>query len=817
MTFVSYAQNFEDVLLWRALGDVEAGSYLDIGAQDPEFDSVSLAFYQAGWRGIHVEPTPAYAARLREERPDEVVIQAAVSEAPGPLELYEFRGTGLSTGKSEIAIRHQERGFRSSLIFVPCIRLDKILKMAGDIHWMKIDVEGMEPEVLRSWGRSSARPWVVVIEATSPMEQSPTDRLWRNEVEKRGYCEVYFDGLSRFFLHDSHAGLAERFAAPPNIFDGFQVSSRHFSTQQFAQDAGNEIGEAGRRAEQLQSELSIAHDQLEIVGADADQAGAERAAANQRASALEEQRVALSTEVAQARAEKVGAIEALAKATAEHSAALDAAWRERHAYEVGLREQRAAKEEEYRQADASREARLREVGMQAAALDERASQQANEIERLASAKGRLELQVAEFSKEIAELHASYRTEIKAHEELAWTERDRLFKELAKREVGLSAATATIDQRALEIDELKKAKIAVDRQVVDLNAIIAALHASHASEIGELEKRAERERERLTTEMASLDDQLTLEITRLREDAARERAALEQKFAESRTRAGAIEALIKTALAQPLDAWQRFGRALGVAREDGARQALLLWRPDQAAATYQKLEPDTHMTIDGEAPNPYLRANSLEELLAWHDVEFVRCAYVTVLGRQPDPEGEAYYTDRIRRGHSKMEVLWHLRRSPEGPEHDPGIAGLDKKLRLQQHSRLPLLGSIIRVFTGCEGDSAAKRQFRVLDNYMAAIRYEQRLGMSAIQRQQELHRAELDAIRAEGQAMCKSLLQLKEQWAERALQQNSENVPAAPHEPIDYCPLMLGPTTARLYKKIRLLTVVRDGPTDAHSN
>ena len=43
--FVSYAQNFEDVMLWRALKHVENGYYVDIGAQDPVFDSVSLAFY----------------------------------------------------------------------------------------------------------------------------------------------------------------------------------------------------------------------------------------------------------------------------------------------------------------------------------------------------------------------------------------------------------------------------------------------------------------------------------------------------------------------------------------------------------------------------------------------------------------------------------------------------------------------------------------------------------------------------------------------------------------------------------------------------
>jgi len=66
----SYAQNFEDVILWRALKHVERGCYVDIGAWDPVIDSVSLAFYEQGWRGLHVEPEPSAAARLRQARRD---------------------------------------------------------------------------------------------------------------------------------------------------------------------------------------------------------------------------------------------------------------------------------------------------------------------------------------------------------------------------------------------------------------------------------------------------------------------------------------------------------------------------------------------------------------------------------------------------------------------------------------------------------------------------------------------------------------------------------------------------------------------------
>ena len=65
--FVSYAQNFEDVMLWRAFSHIESGFYIDVGAQHPTIDSVSLAFYERGWTGIDIEPVPEYASLLREQ------------------------------------------------------------------------------------------------------------------------------------------------------------------------------------------------------------------------------------------------------------------------------------------------------------------------------------------------------------------------------------------------------------------------------------------------------------------------------------------------------------------------------------------------------------------------------------------------------------------------------------------------------------------------------------------------------------------------------------------------------------------------------
>jgi FkbM family methyltransferase len=225
-SLISYAQNFEDVMLWRALKNVENGFYIDIGAQDPVIDSVSLAFYEKGWRGIHVEPTPHYADLLRKERPEDSVIQAAVSTSKGFLRFFEIPDSGISTADAAIAAQHVERGFKVHEITVPSIPLASIFSLCKhhEIHWLKIDVEGFESQVLSSWGKAAARPWIVVVESTLPLTQIESHAKWERHLVKHGYSYVYFDGLNRFYVSEQRPELKGAFRSGPNVFDGFVLN-----------------------------------------------------------------------------------------------------------------------------------------------------------------------------------------------------------------------------------------------------------------------------------------------------------------------------------------------------------------------------------------------------------------------------------------------------------------------------------------------------------------------------------------------------------------------------------------------------------------
>ena len=79
--FISYAQNAEDVVLWRTLGHVPCGSYVDVGAADPTADSVTRGSMKR-WRGVNVEPVQSpLAAALMAARPE---TRPFAGRGPGP-------------------------------------------------------------------------------------------------------------------------------------------------------------------------------------------------------------------------------------------------------------------------------------------------------------------------------------------------------------------------------------------------------------------------------------------------------------------------------------------------------------------------------------------------------------------------------------------------------------------------------------------------------------------------------------------------------------------------------------------------------------
>lgn len=322
MSWLSFAQAGEDVLLNRALGHIPDGFWVDVGAGDPEVDSVTAHFSALGWRGINIEPDPDACARLAAARPRDVTLCCAAGAAPGRAVLHRIAGTGLSTLDPAIAARHAEAGLAPEPVEVEVRTLAAICDAHAPpvIHVLKVDAEGHEAEVLAGADFTRHRPWVVVVEATEPNRPTPTHAAWEPGLLAAGYEFVWFDGLNRWYLAAEHAdALRGAFATPPNPHDGF-VRRAEAAWQHRAEDA-----EAWGQREAAARAEAEAWGQREAAARAAAEGG--RTKADAAAAEAEQAAGALRTRLLAAEAERAAAV----RAAAETAAGLAASQAERQA------------------------------------------------------------------------------------------------------------------------------------------------------------------------------------------------------------------------------------------------------------------------------------------------------------------------------------------------------------------------------------------------------------------------------------------------------------------------------------------------------
>jgi FkbM family methyltransferase len=223
---ISYGQNFEDVMLARALADIRIGSYVDVGAHDPEIDSVTNHFYKSGWSGINIEPQVALHEKLIQSRPRDINLNLCVGDFDGHTDFAIVQNrTGWSTSsEDQIKNLKTDRDLQVTIEVIEQKTLTTVLSQhpLGEIHFLKIDVEGNESQVISGIDFSLHRPWIMVVEATVPGSNVPNFNAWEPLLLSAGYKHVYADGLNRFYLADEHSELTSRFSLPPNVFDDFE-------------------------------------------------------------------------------------------------------------------------------------------------------------------------------------------------------------------------------------------------------------------------------------------------------------------------------------------------------------------------------------------------------------------------------------------------------------------------------------------------------------------------------------------------------------------------------------------------------------------
>lgn len=223
---ISYSQNQEDVILHRLVEFVSKGTYVDVGAGHPIYDNVTYTLYQAGWRGINIEPMKREADWLKEIRPGDRTYEIAVGSTSGRLTLFAApdENRGATTADEDLVRGYQDRGQEFHPFEVDVVRLDSLLEVNNleTIHILKIDVEGAERQVLEGASLSQFRPWVIVVEATRPNSTEDVSSNWEDLILSSGYIKTLFDGLNNFYVRGDLPEIASVLSTPSNVFDGWK-------------------------------------------------------------------------------------------------------------------------------------------------------------------------------------------------------------------------------------------------------------------------------------------------------------------------------------------------------------------------------------------------------------------------------------------------------------------------------------------------------------------------------------------------------------------------------------------------------------------
>lgn len=207
---IYYSQNREDLILEAFFPEVTKGFYVDVGAYDPDYDSVTRLFYKKGWHGINVEPQPDRFKKFVSLRKRDTNLNNGISDKKGSLTLRAYKNGGLSTFSNDMKKQYEKETSSDVSEFqdikVPITTLRDVFKEHAPevIHFLKIDIEGLEYEALSGNDWKKYRPQVLCIESNHMVKN------WKQLILDEGYEFVFFDGLNDYYAA-KESGRAKTF------------------------------------------------------------------------------------------------------------------------------------------------------------------------------------------------------------------------------------------------------------------------------------------------------------------------------------------------------------------------------------------------------------------------------------------------------------------------------------------------------------------------------------------------------------------------------------------------------------------------------
>lgn len=173
----SYSQDGEDMILKSFYEDRKnyKGYYIDIGAHHPFRFSNTCYFYNKGWSGINIEPTPNLFKHFKKHRKRDINLNIGICDKKGLLTFFLFNESALNSFDKELSLSRENNNYKivgKQEIEVERLDsvLDNYLPKNQKIDFLTIDVEGLDFEVLKSNNWSKYKPDHILIESNLSLD-----------------------------------------------------------------------------------------------------------------------------------------------------------------------------------------------------------------------------------------------------------------------------------------------------------------------------------------------------------------------------------------------------------------------------------------------------------------------------------------------------------------------------------------------------------------------------------------------------------------------------------------------------------------------
>jgi len=189
-----FSSDGEDIIINKWLGEIKKGFYIDIGSHKPILSSNTFDLYLNGWTGICVDPNPGLKLKYSLLRSLDLFLNSAIvlKKKSGSNFFYYYKNnTDLNTfSKKRVNIQRKLYGrYPTKKIKINSLTIDDLIKLVPnrELHFLNIDIEGLEYGIIKSLLNKKILPWCIAIEELGQTCENISRSKIKKFMNKKGY------------------------------------------------------------------------------------------------------------------------------------------------------------------------------------------------------------------------------------------------------------------------------------------------------------------------------------------------------------------------------------------------------------------------------------------------------------------------------------------------------------------------------------------------------------------------------------------------------------------------------------------------------